>query len=89
MSADKENFEAWLKSLGVNIYTYLIFCGKVNALDDIYLVLNKEKYTFDDPVKAVEACYKCLSSLHAFPTTCDLAWLFIDKAIYNFTFKKK
>lgn len=83
----QELFENWLKSLEQEVHPYLLLYGKLES-PQIYVVVNKENYIFQDPGKALECCYKCLNSLQAFPSLCDFVWLFFDTAVFNFSFRK-
>lgn len=87
VSSKQAKFENWLKSLSQEVHPYLMLCGKLET-PQIYVVLNKENYVFQDPSKALECCYKCLNSLQAFPFICDFVWTFFDIAVYNFSFAK-
>ena len=86
-NATQKSFEEWLVNANQQVHPYLLCVGKIKNLQT-YIVLNNEKYYYENPIKATEACYKCLTALRAFPNFCDFAWNFIDRCIYNFTFKR-
>ncbi|XP_043470597.1 uncharacterized protein LOC122503901 [Leptopilina heterotoma] len=84
---DTTEFEAWVTKFGQETYPYVIFLGDLKNVQ-VQLIINKQRYSFDDPLKAVESCYKSLTAFHAFPFLCDFVWSFIDKAVYELNLRK-
>ena len=85
---EKEKFENWLETHGQSILPYIIVCGSVETVFETYLVLKSEKYSFSNPLKAVEACFMCLTALRKWPYMCDYVWGFIQKMVYEFDANK-
>ncbi|XP_043475916.1 uncharacterized protein LOC122510504 [Leptopilina heterotoma] len=85
--AGQFEFETWLTSLNLQIHPYVTIVGSLET-PQIYLKLNGENYNFQDPLKALESCYRCLTALHSFPFLCDFVWTFIDKAVYKICNRK-
>lgn len=82
LNAAKEEFEAWLKDLKLQIHPYLILGGNLES-PQFYVVINGQDYTFQNPLEAFETCHKFLTALKHFPSTCDFVWSFIDKAVFD------
>lgn len=47
------------------------------------MIINKQKYTCENPIKAIESCFKCLMALNCFPYSCEHVWGFLQKLIYK------
>lgn len=87
LSDDQNCFEDWLKKRKQEVLPYLICVGEFEK-STFYVRLNGEDYPYTDCVKAVEACYKCLSALQRRTVFSDFIWSFFDRAIFNLSFRK-
>lgn len=67
---------------------YVIFRGEVPNLQ-FFVCFNGSNYSFNTATAAVESCYKCLDVLETLPYSCEHVWMFFDKAVYQFSHKKK
>lgn len=55
---------------------------------DSYVVLDSVRYRVDNPLEAVDTCFKLYQALHAqYPCYSSHSWLFVQKALYNITTK--
>lgn len=88
MDSEIEAYENWLQEKSLPILPYVILCGEIGRIYQSYVIFNDEKYAYVDPVKAVEACYKCLKALERWPIACDFVWGFFGKLIYGFELSK-
>ena len=64
-------------------HPYVIWQGKLGQKLEAVVVLNGKLYSYDNPIKAVEACLKCLTALHSWPYVTDFLWAFVQKSIYG------
>ncbi|KAJ8672453.1 hypothetical protein QAD02_003712 [Eretmocerus hayati] len=85
-SEEQKTHESWLLERHQEVLPYIIFCGKLPNIE-AYLHVNSQLHTFENPLEAVQACYKCLTALQRFPNLAEFAWSYIDLAVYGFSFK--
>ena len=84
--ADERNqFETWLENSKLPQLPYIKALGPIDQLNNIFIILNKEKYLQPDLVKAVEVLFKVYSALHSWPLLCDYVWCFIQQYVYQQT----
>ncbi|KAJ8685134.1 hypothetical protein QAD02_020927 [Eretmocerus hayati] len=80
--ASRESHEQWLKSYNQQVHPYLICCGQLPNVE-FFLIVNGFQYSFNDPIEAVETCYKCLVATKNFPAVTEFAWSTIDLLVYG------
>ncbi|KAJ8671233.1 hypothetical protein QAD02_002492 [Eretmocerus hayati] len=78
----RESHEQWLKSYNQQVHPYLICCGQLPNVE-FFLIVNGFQYSFNDPIEAVETCYKCLVATKNFPAVTEFAWSTIDLLVYG------
>ena len=81
---DQKNIEleTWLQLVEPPVFPRIVICGSIEN-NQTYVFLNRKKYSYDNPILAVEAAFKCLLALEKIPSLCDYVWTFIHKFIYG------
>ena len=64
-------------------YPYVIFCGPIENITQCYVIINGEKYAFEEPETALDSCFQILVALRSFPFACDYLWVFFKKLIFS------
>ena len=61
----------------------MILVGSLETITQSFAVINGSKYEYSDPVKAIQATYKCTIALRTFPYMSDYVWMFIRKLFFG------
>lgn len=78
---------ASLHKLGqLPLFPYVIVVSEFTNIIACYLFINDQKFNYEDPIKAVEACLKCLLALEELPYMSDFMWKFIIRIIFEFDY---
>ncbi|XP_055372226.1 uncharacterized protein LOC129606133 [Condylostylus longicornis] len=64
---------------------FIAFIGDTFAsIQNAYVIIDNIIYKLDNPISAIDVCFKCFSALHAkFPQHCFPVWQFIQLYIYE------
>ena len=68
---EKDELERCLTKLQQEKHPYVMICGNIENITQSYVTVNSQRYAFANPVRAVEACYKCLTALGSLTNLCD------------------
>lgn len=70
--------------IGLTVQPYIIGVG--NTLEDVrsfYVVVDKLRYRFDSPLKALDICFKIFLTWNLkYPVESQQVWLFLQYSIY-------
>lgn len=83
LEKEKQSLEKWVDELKQPPLPYVILVGDIRNVIQSYVVFKGEYYPYLCPMKAVEACYKCLMALKQLPTACEHIWGILKKLVYG------
>lgn len=73
-----------MEKYNLTLQPFIVAVGSLQKLEVVYVVINDEKYAFQDVTHSVDFCFKSFFALRAkYPVSCELIWTFIQKEIYG------
>ncbi|XP_011698854.1 PREDICTED: uncharacterized protein LOC105456480 [Wasmannia auropunctata] len=73
-----------MKKYSLTLQPFIVAIGPLEKLEAVYVVINDEKYVFQDVTHSVDFCFKSFFALKAeYPVSCKLVWTYIQKEIYG------
>ncbi|XP_034951260.1 uncharacterized protein [Chelonus insularis] len=72
---------------GLKVQPYIIGQGAtLESVSNFYVIVDKVRYQFDSPLKALDICFKIFFACHAeYPPQSRQIWFFLQLALYKFT----
>lgn len=68
----------------LTLQPFIVAVGPMQNLEAVYVVINNQKYKFQDVTHAVDFCFKSFYTLKAkYPTSCEIVWTFLQKKMYG------
>lgn len=73
-----------------NVQPFVLLVGQSwDSVTDSYVVIDRRTYNLENPIRAVEVCFKIFYSLHcAYSNFSKPVWLLIQGSIYELPFEK-
>lgn len=73
-----------------SVQPFVVLVGESwDSVIDSYVVIDARTYKVENPIRAVEVCFKIFYSLHcAYSNFCKPVWLLIQGYIYELPFDK-
>ncbi|XP_073826088.1 uncharacterized protein [Musca autumnalis] len=80
-----DNNESPAKRIKTETQPKIYFIGDAGVrISAAYLDLFGNRFKFENPLKAVEACFYCYTTMNIkYPQTCHYTWIFLQKIIYE------
>lgn len=66
----------------------IVLRGPLENISQAYVIFNDQIFTFSDPLKAVDVCFKCYAALRYWPNHCSCVWQFFQLYVYNILKRK-
>lgn len=68
----------------LTLQPFVIVVLTVQKIEAAYVIINDEKYQFQDVTSAVAFCWKSFYVLNAaYPVSCEALWIYIEEEIYE------
>ncbi|KAL7307600.1 hypothetical protein TKK_0000288 [Trichogramma kaykai] len=81
----KRKVKKQFEERGLEICPYIIFCGRLDAIKKLYVVVQDVHYEIKstDPVEAVQVCMSTSLALHSWQDTCSYVWLYLLEHVHS------
>lgn len=68
----------------LTLQPFVIVVLSVQKVEAAYVIINEEKYQFQDVTSAIAFCWKSFYVLNAaYPVSCEAIWIYIEEEIYE------
>lgn len=83
LAEEKEALTNELVRLEYDVHPFIIFCGKPNNVTKAYVIVNNDHYEYENPLEAVDNCFRACIALHTWSKQLTDIWAFVQLYIYN------